>query len=123
MLLSDIHTGSPMAQPVSLEIGIGLRAPHYRELLAREHCVGWLEAHTENYLGEGGYDLHVLMKLRERYAISLHGVGLGLGSAQGFSTQQLQPIASRVPRVEPQLVSEHLCWSTAAGRHFNDLLP
>jgi len=123
MLLSGTHTVLPAVQPALLDVGIGLRARHYRELLARERCVSWLEAHTENYLGDGGYDLHVLMKLRERYAISLHGVGLGLGSAQGFSVPHLRRIANLVRRVEPTLVSEHLCWSAVAARHFNDLLP
>ncbi len=63
--------------------GIGLRSPHYRELLARERCADWLEAHSENFFGDGGYDLHVLTRLRERYPVSLHGVGLALGSVNG----------------------------------------
>ncbi len=103
--------------------GIGLRTPHYRDLLARPPCVGWLEAHTENYLGEGGYDLHVLTRLRERYPISLHGVGLGLGSVHGFDATHLQRIAALVDRIEPALVSEHLCWGAVADRALNDLLP
>jgi uncharacterized protein (UPF0276 family) len=108
---------------VSIGVGVGLRAPHYRDLLARERCVGWLEAHTENYFGEGGYDLHVLTKLRERYPLSLHGVGLALGSAAGFSTEHLGRVAALVRRVEPTLVSEHLCWGAIDGHVFNDLLP
>lgn len=116
-----METSAPKS--TSLGVGIGLRVSHYRDLLLRECCVGWLEAHTENYFGEGGYDLHVLMKLRERYPISLHGVGLGLGSAAGYSTDHLHRVAALVRRVEPTLVSEHLCWSAVAGRVFNDLLP
>ena len=131
MLLSATHTSLavPSRAPgvARLEAGIGLRAPHYRELLARERDDAsdaiWLEAHTENYLGAGGYDVHVLLKLRERYAVSLHGVGLALGSVHGFSAEHLQRVAALVRRVEPQLVSEHLCWGAVAGRHFNDLLP
>jgi uncharacterized protein (UPF0276 family) len=130
MLLSGTHTefSAPPCAPrlESLDVGVGLRAPHYPELLARERCAGgasWLEAHTENYLGAGGYDLHVLMELRERYPISLHGVGLALGSAEGFSMQHLQRVAALVRRVEPVLVSEHLSWGAIAARHFNDLLP
>ena len=130
MLLSDRHTRSHALPVEPLAIGLGLRAPHYPEWLDRARLqrssidgVNWLEAHTENYLGDGGYDLHVLMALRERYAISLHGVGLGLGSVQGFSMEHLQRVASLVRRVEPRLVSEHLCWGAVAARHFNDLLP
>ena len=104
-------------------VGIGLRAPHYRELLEREPCADWLEAHSENYFGDGGYDLHVLARLRERYPVSLHGVGLGLGSAAGFRREHLQTLAALVRRIEPELVSEHLCWSAVAGQALNDLLP
>ena len=104
-------------------VGIGLRTPHYRELLEREPCVDWLEAHSENYFGDGGYDLHVLSRLRERYPISLHGVGLGLGSAAGFHPEHLQTLAALVKRIDPRLVSEHLCWSAVAAQVMNDLLP
>ena len=104
-------------------IGIGLRTPHYAELLVRERCAGWLEAHTENYLGDGGYDLHVLTRLRERYPISLHSVGLALGSVAGYSLEHLHRLAQLVRRIEPALVSEHLCWGAVDGRVFNDLLP
>ncbi len=103
--------------------GIGLRAPHYRELLARGRCADWLEAHSENYFGDGGFDLHVLTRLRERYPISLHGVGLALGSAAGYSNAHLQKLAALVRRIEPALVSEHLCWGAVDGRVLNDLLP
>ncbi len=110
-------------QTRSLGVGIGLRSPHYQELRTRKPPIGWLEAHTENYLGDGGYDLHVLTRLRERYPISLHGVGLGLGSARGFSPEHLQRIAALVKRIDPCLVSEHLCWGAIADRSLNDLLP
>jgi len=107
----------------SLGIGIGLRAPHYRDLLARPRCIDWLEVHSENYFGAGGYDLHVLTTLRERYSVSLHGVGLALGSAAGYPTEHLQRVAELVRRIDPVLVSEHLSWGTVAGRHFHELLP
>ena len=111
------------AAAVPSGIGIGLRTAHYRELLARERCVDWLEAHSENYFGPGGYDLDVLTRLRARYPLSLHGVGLGLGSANGFAREHLDRVAELVRRVEPGLVSEHLCWGAADGQVFNDLLP
>ena len=104
-------------------VGVGLRVPHYRALLERERCVDWLEAHSENYLGDGGWDLHVLTRLRERYPISLHGVGLGLGSAAGYSLEHLRRIVALVERIEPALVSEHLSWNAIDGRVLNDLLP
>jgi uncharacterized protein (UPF0276 family) len=103
--------------------GIGLRAPHYRQFLEQRPRVAWLEVHTENYLDQAGWDFHVLQELRRDYAISLHGVGLGLGSARGFSERHLERVRSLVQRIEPALVSEHLCWGAVFDRHLNDLLP
>lgn len=106
-----------------LGAGVGLRSSHYRDFLQHRPTVDWLEIHTENYLQSGGWDRYVLSKLRSDYAFSLHGVGMGLGSAKGFDEGHLQRVAQLVREVEPALVSEHLCWSTTADRHLNDLLP
>jgi uncharacterized protein len=107
----------------ALGVGVGLRAPHYRQFLAQRPAAGWLEVHTENYLDQAGWDWHVLEQLRPDYPLSLHGVGLGLGSAHGFSAAHLERVASLVRRAEPVLVSEHLCWGAVADRQLNDLLP
>ncbi|MEO8156358.1 MAG: DUF692 domain-containing protein [Betaproteobacteria bacterium] len=104
-------------------VGIGLRAPHYRELLDSQPRAGWLEVHSENYFGAGGYDLHVLEQVRSRYPVSLHGVALSLGSADGVRQRHLAKLKRLVERIEPALVSEHLCWAAIGPRHFNDLLP
>lgn len=104
-------------------IGIGLRAPHYRQFLDDRPQVDWLEVHTENFLDQSGFDWHVLQQLRGDYRFSLHGVGLGLGSARGFSEAHLERVRALVERVEPMLVSEHLCWGAVHDRHLNDLLP
>jgi uncharacterized protein (UPF0276 family) len=103
--------------------GIGLRAAHYRHFLEGRPRIGWLEVHSENYFGAGGYDLHVLEHVRRDYPLSLHGVGLSLGSADGLRGHHLAKLQSLVARVEPLLVSEHLCWGAYGARHFNDLLP
>lgn len=103
--------------------GIGLRAAHYRAFLDGRPPVGWLEVHSENYFGDGGYDLHVLEHVRRDFPVSLHGVGLSLGSADGLRERHLAKLERLVTRFEPLLVSEHLCWSTYGERHFNDLLP
>jgi uncharacterized protein (UPF0276 family) len=79
--------------------------------------------HSENYFGAGGYDRHVLERVRADYPVSLHGVGLGLGSARGFSTVHLEKLAALAAWVEPAFVSEHLCWGATASQHLNDLLP
>ncbi len=104
-------------------IGIGLRARHYRDFLDGRPPVGWLEVHTENYLEEGGLDAHVLQRLRRDYPVSLHGVGLGLGSVDGFSLDHLERVRGLVQRTEPALVSEHLSWGAIQGRNLHDLLP
>ena len=105
------------------QVGIGLRAPHYRQFLEHRPRVDWLEIHTENFLSQSGFDWHVLQELRRDYPFSLHGVGLGLGSARGFSEAHLERVRALVERVEPMLVSEHLCWGAVHDRQLNDLLP
>lgn len=103
--------------------GVGLRSQHYRDFLNSPIEIDWLEVHSENYFGDGGYDLYVLQQLRRDYPLSLHGVGLGLGSAQGYSNNHIEKLKRLIERTEPALVSEHLCWGSIAGRHMNDLLP
>lgn len=113
-----------MSEPSALGVGVGLRAPHYRDFLERRPAIDWIEVHSENYFGDGGWDLHVLETLRRDYPLSLHGVGLAIGSAtEQFFEHHLTRIAALVRRFEPALVSEHLCWGAVDGRHVNDLLP
>jgi uncharacterized protein (UPF0276 family) len=107
----------------ALGVGVGLRVPHYRRFLEERPAVGWLEVHTENYLSRSGWDWHVLQSLRRDYPFSLHGVGLGLGSARGFSEPHLERVRALVEQVEPSLVSEHLSWGALHDRQLNDLLP
>jgi len=103
-------------------VGIGLRAPHVAEMIASRPAVGWLEAHTENYLG-GGPAIRALEALRGWYPISLHGVGLSLGSAEGIDRGHLERVARLVERIQPAVVSEHLAWSVVGGAYLNHLLP
>lgn len=91
--------------------------------MAARQPAGWLEVHSENYFGAGGYDLHVLDRLRRDYPVSLHGVGLALGSAEGWDEEHLARLTALAERVQPALVSEHLCWGAVSDRALNDLLP
>jgi uncharacterized protein (UPF0276 family) len=100
-----------------------LRAPHYRDLLERRPAVGFLEVHAENYFGEGGQPLAYLERFRALYPLSLHGVGLSLGSTDGLDPRHLARLKALVERFDPCLVSDHLCWCAVDGRHHNDLLP
>ena len=107
--------------PVSA--GVGLRAPHYREILATQPDIGWFEAHSENYFGAGGQPLAYLEAIRTHYPVSLHGVGLSLGSTDALSEAHLAKLKRLADRIEPCFVSEHLSWSSVDGRFFNELLP
>ncbi len=109
--------------PIPARAGIGLRAQHYRDVLEQRPAAGWLEVHSENYFGAGGAPLHYLERIREHYPLSLHGVGLSLGSADELSATHLEKLRALIARVEPALVSEHLCWSSIGGRYLNDLAP
>jgi uncharacterized protein (UPF0276 family) len=119
---SRATSGSHGTRPIE-GTGIGLRTPHYREFLAGHPDVDWVEVHSENYFGAGGYDLHVLETVRRDYAVSLHGVGLGLGSSTALSQDHLRRVVALASRIEPSLISEHLCWNAVPGRYLNDLLP
>jgi len=103
--------------------GIGLRAPHYAELLERRPALAFLEVHSENFFAAGGAPLDWLERFRAYYPLSLHGVGLSLGSADPLDERHLAKLAALAARFEPALVSEHLCWSSVGARHANDLLP
>ncbi len=120
----------PAAQP--LRAGIGLRHPHCAELLATLPPLGFVEVHSENYFASGGAALQLLHAAREHYPVSLHGVGLALGSAAGVDGWHLDRLATLVQRIAPARVSDHACFARAAVAavgtgaavlHGNDLLP
>ncbi|AZN37096.1 MNIO family bufferin maturase [Iodobacter ciconiae] len=104
------------------EAGLGLRAPHVAEVLVQRPAVAWWEVHSENYFG-GGEPLAALCHLRADYPVSLHGIGLGLGSLSPLDTKHLAQLKQLVARVEPAAVSEHLAWNRHSERYFNDLFP
>ena len=103
--------------------GIGLRSPHVAEVRASRPPIGWLEVHSENYFVDGGTALAALEAIRADYPLSLHGVGLSLGSADPLDPGHLARLKRLAGRIQPAAISEHLCWSHVDGRHLNDLLP
>jgi uncharacterized protein (UPF0276 family) len=109
--------------PVPALAGIGLRSAHVTEFLAGTPSVPWLEVHSENYFAAGGAARESLTRIRESYLLSLHGVGLSLGSVDRLDRAHLQKLADLVRCYQPALVSEHLSWSSVGGRFVNDLLP
>src|SRR5438128_728583 len=102
--------------------GIGLRAPHVPAIVATRPGIAWLEVHAENYMGDGPA-VRSLERLCADYPMSVHGVGLSLGSAEGLDAAHLERLARLVERLEPALVSEHLSWSVMGGTYLNHLLP
>jgi uncharacterized protein (UPF0276 family) len=108
--------------PVPAEAGIGLRFQHHEAMVERRPRIPWFEIHTENYMG-GGTPLAYLETLRTDYSISLHGVGLSLGSAEDLNAVHLDRIRRTVERIQPALISEHLSWSVVGGHYLADLLP
>lgn len=105
-------------------VGIGWRQPHYETLLAERPALGFIEVHSENFFADGGITLAVLEAGREAYDLSLHGVGLALGSAAGLDGWHLERLARLVERVQPRWVSDHACFArVGSGLHAADLLP
>jgi uncharacterized protein (UPF0276 family) len=104
-------------------VGIGLKAQHYDDILRTEPSIDWLEVHPENYMGAGGLPHKYLRDIAEKYPLSMHGVGLSLGSATGVSDEHLAALTHVVKRYQPAQVSEHLSWSHWNQHFLNDLLP
>ena len=107
---------------LSHSVGIGLRSPHVSEIAATRPELAFLEIHAENYMAETPA-LERLLELRRDYPVSLHGVALSLGSAEGLDRRHLSRFKALIERIEPTLVSEHLAWSAVGGAYLNDLLP
>lgn len=103
--------------------GIGLREPHYDDFLKLSPQVSFIEVHSENYFLPHSRDHQVLLQCREKYPISLHGIGLSLGSAQGISKVHLKKLKSLIDVIDPAFISEHVSWSGVGHRHVPDLLP
>ena len=102
--------------------GIGLRSPHLAEIARDRPATGFLEIHAENHLATSPA-ARTVERLRQDYELSVHAVGFSLGSVDGLDEAHLDRVAALVRRLAPTLVSDHLSWSVAGGRYFNDLLP
>lgn len=110
-------------KPIPALAGVGLKNQHFKSILEQESHVNWFEIHAENYMGSGGPFHHYLELIRDKYPLSIHGVGLSLGSVDGVNKQQLIEFKKLINRYEPGLISEHLSWSRNGNNNLNDLLP
>lgn len=103
--------------------GVGFKPAHFRDIIAAPQPIGFFEVHAENYMGAGGPPHAQLAALRERYALSVHGVGLSIGSMAPLDGGHLARLKILCDRYEPESFSEHLAWSSHDGVYFHDLLP
>ena len=106
-----------------LGVGLGLRTPHYADVLGRQPDVGWFEALSENYLDTGGRPRFVLQQVAERYPVVLHGVSLSIGGTDPLDFDYLRKLKALAGEVHARWVSDHLCWTGVLGRNSHDLLP
>lgn len=107
----------------STAAGVSLKPQHYRDILSNGSTADFFEVHAENYFGPGGAPHRYLTAMREQFALSIHGIGLSIGSAGPLDRAHLAQLRALVNRYEPALVSEHLAWCENGGAYFNDLLP
>jgi uncharacterized protein len=113
----------PVASRLPASAGVGFKPAHFCDILATEQPIKFIEVHAENYMGAGGPPHVQLAALRERYALSVHGVGLSIGSMQPLDRDHLVRLATLCDRYQPASFSEHLAWSSHDGIYLNDLLP
>jgi uncharacterized protein (UPF0276 family) len=104
-------------------VGVGFKTAHEADAVGGGYGLDFFEVHAENYMGEGGAPHRILTDLRVIYPLSLHGVGLSIGSAGPLDHDHLRRLKHLIDRYQPALFSEHLAWSTHGGVYFNDLLP
>ena len=122
--LPTIASPRAIASHASLAgVGVGLKAQHYEEILAKKPNIDWFEVHPENYMGSGGLPHKYLSEISRDYPLSMHGVGLSLGSADGIDKDHLDALKKVVDRYQPAQISEHLSWSHWNKIYLNDLLP
>ncbi len=112
-----------IAPALPTAVGVGYKPQHYADLMADPGPVEWLEIHAENYMGAGGRPIAQLRELSDRFAVSVHGVGLSIGGEGRLDPNHLARLSHLVGWLKPASFSEHLAWSTHAGAFFNDLLP
>ncbi len=115
-------SGEISTQP-SLGFGLGLRVDHYEQVLRDRPKVDWFEVLSENYMVDGGKALYYLDRVRENYPLVMHGVSMSIGSTAPLDTDYLDRLQQLIERVEPEWVSDHLCWTGVAGQNLHDLMP
>ena len=106
-----------------LGYGLGLRKEHYETVLTERPKVDWFEIVSENYMVDGGKPLDYLTRIREHYPMVMHGVSMSIGSTEPLNFDYLKQLKSLIKRVEPEWISDHLCWTGVNGLNLHDLMP
>jgi len=106
-----------------LGFGLGLRKEHYQEIIDSQPQVDWFEILTENYLVPGGKPLYYLDKIRQDYAMVMHGVSLSIGNSDALNFTYLKQVKELASRIDARWISDHLCWTGMGGSNAHDLLP
>jgi len=106
-----------------LGCGVGLRRPHYAEILESHPPMDWFEVISENFMVDGGRPLEVLDSVRAHYPLAMHGVSLSIGTTDQLNRDYLRDLQTLARRIEPAWISDHLCWTGVGGRNLHDLLP
>jgi hypothetical protein len=118
-----VNAKTPNATRPYLGFGLGLRTDHYEAILAEKPALDWLEILSENYMVDGGKPLHYLDRFRALYPLVMHGVSLSIGSGDALDRDYLDKLKALAERVQPQWISDHLCWTGIAGKNLHDLMP
>jgi len=103
--------------------GLGLRPEHYADFVSSKQPLDWLEILSDNYLVPGGKPLFYLDKIRQDYPLAMHGVAMNIGSCDPLDREYLLSIKQLAKRIEPAIISDHLCWTGFNGKRLHDLLP
>lgn len=112
-----------MSMRTTLGFGLGLRSEYYQQILEQRPRIDWFEVISENYLVDGGKALYFLDAIKEHYPLVMHGVSLSIGGAHALDLNYLRRLRKLANRVQPQWVSDHLCWSRGNAHQLHDLLP
>ena len=112
-----------MNLPSSLGFGLGLRTTHYEAILNTKPALDWFEIISENYMVPGGRPLANLTRIRNDYPMAMHGVSLSIGSSDPLNGEYLRDLKKLAVRIEPAIISDHLCWTGIAGKNLHDLMP
>lgn len=116
-------TASQLKPFSNLGFGLGLRTAHYEAILETKPALDWFEIISENYMVPGGRPLANLMRIRNDYPMAMHGVSLSIGSSDALNVDYLRDLKTLADRIEPAIISDHLCWTGIAGKNLHDLMP